>query len=300
MKISKTEDFRKGLQHMKKHLLTFSGIVCAGLAALVLCAAGDASASGTVFSSAEDAAKAVGEQDVQIEVIRTRICPDAHRSGKDCYVQEILGRVVCAGKNAAAFHAGDCVGLRGTVTPCGNCPDCKAGRAAACGGCDNCAPLGVARPLTEERWVTVQKVLSGIGRLKGAYSLDELIGILLGERPEGEHPATWGLCRGGSREELSGVLHALQAVRCFTVRSENAEGRAPVPWGALHPVLTPYGFRIARREIADFTFVWPGEIPEQQPRPGRTRAARGTGRKTGGRSRPCASRKGAPKGGNRG
>ena len=132
------------------------------------------------------------------------------------------------------------------------------------------------------------------------YSLDELIGILLGEGPEGEHPATWGLCRGGSREELSGVLHALQAVRCFTVRSENAEGRAPVPWGALHPVLTPYGFRIARREIADFTFVWPGENPEQQPRPGRTRAARGTGRKTGGRSRPCASRKGAPKGGNRG
>ena len=132
MKISKTEDFRKGLQHMKKHLLTFSCIVCAGLAALALCAAGDASASGTVFSSAEDAAKAVGEQDVQIEVIRTRICPDAHRSGKDCFVQEILGRVVCAGKNASGFHAGDCVGLRGTVTPCGNCPDCKAGRAAAC------------------------------------------------------------------------------------------------------------------------------------------------------------------------
>lgn len=176
----------------------------------------------------------------------------------------------------------------------------ETGRAAACGGCDNCAPLGVARPLTEERWVTVQKVLSGIGRLKGAYSLDELIGILLGEGPEGEHPAAWGLCRGGNREELAGVLHALQAVRCFTVRSENAEGRAPVPWGALYPVLTPYGYRIARREIADFTFVWPGEIPEQQPRPGRTRAARGTGRKTGGRSRPCASRKGAPKGGNRG
>ena len=116
---------------MKKHLLTFSCIVCAGLAALVLCAAGDASPSGTVFSSAEDAAKAVGDKDVQIEVLQTRVCPDT-RHGKGCYVQEIVGRIVCAGKNANGFHAGECVGLRGTVTPCGSCPDCKAGRAAAC------------------------------------------------------------------------------------------------------------------------------------------------------------------------
>ena len=116
---------------MKKHLLIVSCIICAGLAALVLCAAGDASASGTVFTSADDAAEAMGNTDVQVEVLQTRLCTNA-KHGKGCYVQEIIGRIVCAGKNAGAFHAGECVGIRATVTPCGTCQECKAGRATAC------------------------------------------------------------------------------------------------------------------------------------------------------------------------
>ena len=115
---------------MKKYLLTASAAL--GIALLALHAASGNTAECTVFSSAGDAEAAMGEKDVQIEVLQSRVCRDMRRHGENCYVQEIIGRVVSTGKQTGNLHAGDCVGLRGRITPCGTCPECKASRPGTC------------------------------------------------------------------------------------------------------------------------------------------------------------------------
>lgn len=117
---------------MKKYLLTASAAALLGIAVLALHAAGGTSAECTVFSSAGNAEAAMGGNDVQIEVLQSRVCRDTRRHGENCYVQEIIGRVVATGKQAGNLHAGDCVGLRGRITPCGTCSECKASRPDAC------------------------------------------------------------------------------------------------------------------------------------------------------------------------
>lgn len=116
---------------MKKRLLCIFAAVI-GIIVLTVHASSGNSASGTVFSSEKAAADAVERDCVQIQILHSRICPDAHRHAKGCYVQEAVGRVVSAGGNVKHLRTGDCVGFRSSVIPCGNCADCRAGREISC------------------------------------------------------------------------------------------------------------------------------------------------------------------------
>lgn len=116
---------------MRKKFLLISAAVIA-VTGLVLAAAGTGeSDSGRIFRSSKAAAAAVGDNDLQIEVLHTRFCRNPHRHGESC-VQEIVGRVVSTGKNVTGFRPGECVGFSGRVTPCGECADCRADRPDQC------------------------------------------------------------------------------------------------------------------------------------------------------------------------
>ena len=45
---------------------------------------------------------------------------------------EIVGRVIRTGKDASKFHVGDYIGIGGTVTSCGECGMCRAGKEHLC------------------------------------------------------------------------------------------------------------------------------------------------------------------------
>ncbi|WP_294503006.1 alcohol dehydrogenase catalytic domain-containing protein [uncultured Victivallis sp.] len=114
----------------KKHWLILAALFFAGVV-LLAAGAGEGN-SGTVFSSADAAAAAVGDDDLQIEVLHTRFCHDATRHGDGRCVQEIIGKVVSAGKNANGFQIGESVGLSCMATPCGKCSDCREKRPELC------------------------------------------------------------------------------------------------------------------------------------------------------------------------
>ena len=116
---------------MKKYAVTVSVIAAAGLIALAVYAAGENS-SAFVFSSGKAAIEAVGDEDVQIRVLHSRICPDAQAHGNNCHIQEIIGQVISAGRKVAGIHVGDCVGFRGQAVPCGKCADCRNGQTGSC------------------------------------------------------------------------------------------------------------------------------------------------------------------------
>ena len=114
----------------RKHLLIPLAVFAV---VLIVSAAGTGlSDSGKVFASAAAATAAVGDDDLQIEVLHTRFCRDAQRHGNTHCVQEIVGRVVSTGKNAGDFKIGECVGFSGLGTPCGECADCRTNRPEQC------------------------------------------------------------------------------------------------------------------------------------------------------------------------
>ena len=115
---------------MKKYLLIPVAVIAAGLVLLV--AGAGENSSGKVFRSTKAAAAAVGNDDLQLEVLQVRFCRNARHHGNHGCVQEIVGRVVSTGKNAGAFRVGECVGFSGWANPCGECSDCRSDRPEAC------------------------------------------------------------------------------------------------------------------------------------------------------------------------
>lgn len=123
---------RQGGFVMKKKYLLIPVVVIAVTGLLLAAAGAGENDFGTVFTSARAAEAAVGNDDLQIEVLQTRFCRDTHRHGNRHGVQEIVGRVVSTGKNVSGLRVGDRVGFCGWTAPCGECADCLAGRPEAC------------------------------------------------------------------------------------------------------------------------------------------------------------------------
>lgn len=147
-----------------------------------------------------------------------------------------------------------------------------------CGRCDCCAPIGLAKPLTEERWTILQKVLSCVGRLRGTATADAIVSVLRGEEtPEVlqyglQQQSTWGLCKEVPRDVLYALLKTLAELKCVKVAPPQMPG---VITDETFLLLTDYGFKVAVREYSDFTLPWPGEtVPEFE-------AAAKTGRRKG-------------------
>lgn len=83
----------------------------------------------------------VGDRDLLVEILYCGVChSDIHEAVNDWnYTRypnvpghEIVGKVIRAGKNAALFKVGDCVGVGGTVVSCGECEMCLAGKEHLC------------------------------------------------------------------------------------------------------------------------------------------------------------------------
>lgn len=84
---------------------------------------------------------AVGDNDIQIDILYASIChSDVHHAhadwGKEEYPMvpghEIAGRVVKIGKNVTKFKVGDYAGVGCLVNSCGHCEYCKAGLEQYC------------------------------------------------------------------------------------------------------------------------------------------------------------------------
>lgn len=115
---------------VKKYLLIPVAVLAVGV--VLLAAEAGKNDPAKVFSSEKAATAAVGDDDLQIEILQTRFCRDAHRHGDAYCMQEIVGRVVSTGKKAHGFRIGECVGFSGRATPCGKCVDCRANRTELC------------------------------------------------------------------------------------------------------------------------------------------------------------------------
>lgn len=130
-------------------------------------------------------------------------------------------------------------------------------RADVCGGCDHCGPRQPPEPLAEEQWVVVQKVLSCIGRMKGAHATRHVVDVLLGSAtPYVEAHglaglSTWNLLRGFDRDLLRVLLESLVRAGCARVAADGSDLVS----------LTPKGARVARREEPEFTIRWPSTRP---------------------------------------
>ena len=127
-----------------------------------------------------------------------------------------------------------------------------------CGGCDHCGPRRMPDPLSETQWLIVQKTLSCIGRMKGAHALARVVEVLLGAKTRYiadnglADLSTYGLLAGQDPEELKLLLWALVRAGCATVSDDGEDLVA----------LTPKGLRVARKEEAGFTLLWPRRIYE--------------------------------------
>lgn len=151
-----------------------------------------------------------------------------------------------------------------------------------CGRCDYCAPVGLAKPLTEERWTIVQKVLSCVGRLRGTATADTVVSVLRGEETPDvlqsglQRQSTWGLCKDIPPEVLFSLLKTLAGLKCVKAASPQQPGGIA---GKTHLLLTDYGFKVALREYRDFTLPWPGETEPVSDPAGEAAVRKRTSRK---------------------
>lgn len=135
-------------------------------------------------------------------------------------------------------------------------------RADVCGGCDHCGPRQPPDPLTDAQWLVVQKTLSCIGRMKGAYARTHVADVLLGNATPcvKEHGlaqlSTWNLLAGFRPDLLRILLESLVRAGCARVEADGSD--------RIH--LTAKGLRVARREEPEFTIRWPSDQPAR-PRP---------------------------------
>ena len=83
----------------------------------------------------------VGDRDLLVEILYCGVChSDIHEAANDWHYtvypnvpgHEIVGRVIRTGKDASKFHVGDYIGIGGTVTSCGECGMCRAGKEHLC------------------------------------------------------------------------------------------------------------------------------------------------------------------------
>ena len=135
-------------------------------------------------------------------------------------------------------------------------------RADVCGGCDHCGPRQAPDPLTDAQWLVVQKVLSCIGRMKGACAQAHVVDVLLGNatpfvKAHGlDTLTTWNLLAGFRPEHLRILLESLVRAGCARVEADGSDRIR----------LTAKGLRVARREEPEFTVRWPSDQPTR-PRP---------------------------------
>ena len=135
-------------------------------------------------------------------------------------------------------------------------------RADVCGGCDHCGPRQAPDPLTDDRWLAVQKVLSCIGRMKGACARTHVVDVLLGNatpfvKTHGlDALSTWNLLPDFNPDHLRILLESLVRAGCARIEADGSD--------RIH--LTAKGLRVARREEPEFTIRWPSDRPAR-PRP---------------------------------
>jgi len=122
-----------------------------------------------------------------------------------------------------------------------------------CGGCDRCGPRKMPDALSETQWVIVQKALSCIARMKGEHSLARVVEVLLGAKTRYiadnalDRLSTYGLLPSYDPEELKLLLEALVRAGCATLSDDGEDLVA----------ITAKGLRVARKEEAQFTLLWP-------------------------------------------
>lgn len=96
---------------------------------------------GIEFQPFEFTRHAVGDDEIQIEIMYSGIChSDLHEVKQDWFEthypvvpgHEIAGKVVKIGKNVTKFKIGDYAGVGCMVNSCGECEACIAGREQAC------------------------------------------------------------------------------------------------------------------------------------------------------------------------
>lgn len=125
-----------------------------------------------------------------------------------------------------------------------------------CGGCDHCGPRTPARPLTEEQWIVIQKILSCVGRMKGRYGARRVIQVLRGAKDDpylAEHGldqlSTFGLLHAFPESKLRTLIDSLLRAECIHATVDAYRTLS----------LTAKGNRVARRAEPDFKIRWPGQ-----------------------------------------
>jgi ATP-dependent DNA helicase RecQ len=139
-----------------------------------------------------------------------------------------------------------------------------------CGICDSCrgkrAPLrdargsaaeaaGKARPLSEEEFTMLRKVLSGVARIRGRCGRRRLVQMLIGSRSKAvaelglDRLSTYGILAELRRDEVKEIVLLLEAADCL----RELEGRFPAI------VLTERGRRVMLAEER-IELAWPPEL----------------------------------------
>ena len=122
-----------------------------------------------------------------------------------------------------------------------------------CGDCDHCGPRKMPDPLSETQWTILQKTLSCIYRMKGAHSLARVTEVLLGAKTRYIEEnglaklSTYGLLAGYDPEELSLLQTALVRAGCAALSDDGEDVIS----------ITAKGIRVAKKEEAGFTLLWP-------------------------------------------
>jgi ATP-dependent DNA helicase RecQ len=117
------------------------------------------------------------------------------------------------------------------------------------------------REPTEAEWLTIQKILSCIARMRGRYGRARVIQVLIGSRARDirethlVHLSTYGILKGMPRSLLDAYLDALLEATCIEIV------------GAEFPKLdlTPCGAAVMRRQQTVALALPTGEAPSQGP-----------------------------------
>lgn len=141
-------------------------------------------------------------------------------------------------------------------------------RATQCHNCDNCRPRLPSAPRrpSEAEWLTIQKILSCVARMRGQFGLPQVVQVLRGEKSAliGRHHldklSTYGMLPEMEAGDIAAILDALHSAGCVAVTNDKRRLVA----------LTPYGRDVVlRREGVDFQLVWPDKVAKRRtPRAG--------------------------------